>query len=182
MSELKTEKAINHIVDAAEFSKYLDDLQPLYARAFDLPPARHADIAYRFQKHMRRDHFTGCLVRDGQDKVLGFSYGFVGMQGDWWHERVRANLSSDDAIFWMPDSFEIAEVAVDPRFNGCGIGTLLVTELRKATNAATVLLTVRCDNLRARKLYERLGFEFLIESLYFPGDDYLYAVMGYRNK
>lgn len=133
------------------------------------------------KRHLDRADFTASLVRNFDGSLAGFSYGFRGMEGDWWHQRVRGNMSSALALQWMPDSFEIAEVAVDPDYQGRGIGAMLVDELRKTTTCHSVLLTVRIDNARARRLYERLGFQELIDSLTFSGDDYPYAVMGFQN-
>lgn len=168
------------IVDAKIFSADLALFYSLYQRSFALKPEMKTAIVNRFEKHMQRTNFAVCVVRSRAGQLVGFSYGFDGAPGEWWHDRVRGNLSSDMAMEWMADSFEMAEVAVDPAFQGRGIGAILVSELRKKTRARTVLLTVRTDNVNARKLYDRMGFVVLIEALFFPGDEYPYAVMGYR--
>lgn len=168
------------IVDADAFSESLGELYALYERSFLLQPERRGAIEERFNRHMKRNRFTACLVRDGAGCLAGFSYGFLGSPGEWWHDRIRGQLDADKAMEWMADSFEMAEVAVDPQFQGRGVGAILVGDLRRTTSARTVLLTVRTDNENAKKLYRRMGFEVVIESLYFPGDSNPYAVMGSR--
>lgn len=166
------------IVDAKMFSSELAQFFSLYQRSFVLQSELRTAIVQRFEKHMQRKNFAACVVRSQTGELAGFSYGFEGAQGEWWHDRVRGNMSSDMAMQWMTDSFEMAEVAVDPDFQGRGVGAVLVSELKRNTKASTVLLTVRIDNLKARKLYDRMGFVVLIESLFFPGDEHAYAVMG----
>lgn len=59
------------------------------------------------------------------------------------------------------DNVEIADVAVAPDWRGRGVGTALITVLtRIATYAGfdSVEICVMQDNVRARALYERLGF------------------------
>lgn len=168
------------IINANTFSIELAQFYSLYQRSFVLQPEMRAAIIQRFEKHMQRKNFAACVVRSQTGELAGFSYGFEGAQGEWWHDRVRGNLSSDMAMEWMTDSFEMAEVAVDPDFQGRGVGAVLVSELRRHARASTVLLTVRIDNIKARKLYDRMGFVVLIESLFFPGDEHAYAVMGYQ--
>lgn len=166
------------IVDSKVFLGDLDSFQLVYERSFALPEARREAVIERFRRHVQKNQFTACVVRTADGSLAAFSYGYLGAPGDWWHDRVRGNMDSDLAIEWMADSFEVAEVVVDPAFQGRGIGGMLVQELCKFTRARTVLLTVRTDNTNARKLYDRLGFVILIDSLFFPGDDYPYAVMG----
>lgn len=61
-----------------------------------------------------------------------------------------------------PDSFYVQAVAVDPDTRGSGVGTVLLdaagTQAR-AAGSRRLALDVAETNVRARSLYERLGFE-----------------------
>jgi len=59
----------------------------------------------------------------------------------------------------------IASIAVDPAFQGQGIGARLVqfAETRYAGRARFMFLCVSSFNVRARRLYERLGYECVSE-------------------
>ncbi|MFF9807142.1 ribosomal protein S18-alanine N-acetyltransferase [Streptomyces coeruleorubidus] len=57
---------------------------------------------------------------------------------------------------------DIQTIAVTREYWGTGLGSRLLTELLRAATAfecAEVMLECRVDNIRARKLYERFGFE-----------------------
>ena len=60
-----------------------------------------------------------------------------------------------------PDHISITDIAVLPEFQGRGIAGQIIEELQhEAANAGVpVVLSVDKGNLKARKLYERLGFE-----------------------
>ena len=57
---------------------------------------------------------------------------------------------------------EVLTIAVDPGFEGGGLGTVLLTELMREAarrDCDDVVLEVRVDNERAQRLYRRFGFE-----------------------
>jgi len=62
---------------------------------------------------------------------------------------------------WKPDSLYIHEVQVLPEFQGKGLGTEVVQHVIKqgAHRRLPVTLSVVPANPRAKRLYERLGFE-----------------------
>lgn len=56
---------------------------------------------------------------------------------------------------------EITNVAVSPAERGCGIGAMLISEIKKEAerrSVGTLILEVRVSNDRAIRLYERNGF------------------------
>lgn len=57
-----------------------------------------------------------------------------------------------------PFEFEIHTIAIDPAYQGRGIGRRLLGELLAFADGATVFLEVRTDNEPAINLYERAGF------------------------
>jgi ribosomal protein S18 acetylase RimI-like enzyme len=64
------------------------------------------------------------------------------------------------------EASEIGQLSTDPAFQGQGIGTILIeaAELRMhARGHKWSILGVEVENVRARKLYERLGYSFYAE-------------------
>lgn len=61
---------------------------------------------------------------------------------------------------WGPELIDVLRVGVHPDYQGKGIGRDLV---RAVLDAAwlPVILTVKKDNVRARRLYEWLGFTYV---------------------
>ena len=63
--------------------------------------------------------------------------------------------------WFLIDELQIATIGVKPEWQGKGIGTLLMIaaiEWALAKGASSITLEVRPSNIRAIKLYEKLGF------------------------
>ncbi len=81
------------------------------------------------------------------------------------------------AVLWiLPPEAYLANIAVDPEFQGLGIGTRLleaVEEMAKDSGANYIILEVRVSNKAAIRLYEKFGFEpvGLRKGMYFDGED-----------
>ncbi len=115
-------------------------------------------------------------------RIVGFAYGFHGADGQWWHDLVRAALTtrggSGRAQEWLSDSFEVAEVHVHPDYQGRGIGRAMVPRLAHPRLERTAVLSTQDSESRARRLYRSLGFTDLLTGYRFHGADPPYAVMG----
>jgi ribosomal protein S18 acetylase RimI-like enzyme len=64
------------------------------------------------------------------------------------------------------DASEIGQLSTDPALQGRGLGTILIeaAELRIRDRGHTwSILGVEVENVRARKLYERLGYSFYVQ-------------------
>ena len=113
---------------------------------------------------------------------MGFSYGFRGADGQWWHDVVAAALTARAgpaiAAGWLADSLEIAEVHVHPEFHRRGIGRSLVLGLAEGRSERTAVLSTQDADSPARRLYRGLGFADLLTAYHFPGAPVPYAVMG----
>jgi ribosomal protein S18 acetylase RimI-like enzyme len=59
-----------------------------------------------------------------------------------------------------PSEWRLIDLAILPGARGRGVGTAVLRDLLAAADAASVpiVLSVRADNVGARRLYERLGF------------------------
>jgi GNAT superfamily N-acetyltransferase len=115
--------------------------------------------------------------------LAGFTYGFHGAPGQWWHDMVAAALavsSEGGASSWLADSFEVAELHVLPAYQGAGIGRELLLRLTSGRPERTAVLSTADTESRARRLYRRVGFTDLLTGFRFSGAEPPYAVMGAR--
>src|SRR5258708_29536274 len=108
----------------------------------------------------------GRLWRPGKpgkpDQIIGFSYGFSGADGQWWHDVVAAALTARTgaaaAAAWLTDSLEIAEVHVHPDFHSRGIGRSLVLGLAAERQERTAVLSTQGAETAAKRISPALGF------------------------
>jgi ribosomal protein S18 acetylase RimI-like enzyme len=114
--------------------------------------------------------------------LVGFTYGFHGSGGQWWHDVVRraatSTLGARTADDWLDDSLEIAEVHVRPGYQGRGTGLAMMLRLTAGRPERAAVLSTMDANTRARRLYRGLGFTDLLTGFEFPGTDLPYAIMG----
>jgi ribosomal protein S18 acetylase RimI-like enzyme len=189
----------------AVFAAELDALTSIYDAAMKPEPGQIAGRRAIMEQHSRNDGFRALAARadagagpadaggdhaDGATagrarrpgQIVGFSYGFRGTQGQWWHDTVAAALAAVSgrpaAAAWLANSLEIAEVHVLPEFQHHGIGKSLVLGLTEGRRERTALLSTPDTDSTARRLYRGLGFEDLLTGYMFPGADIGYAVMG----
>ena len=173
------------------FLAELDALTAVYLAAMRPDPAQLPGRRSIMQRHASYDGFRALAVTAdavGADpagkpgQIIGFSYGFRGAVGQWWHDVVAAALAAKSgwelAAAWLTDSLEIAEVHVRPDFHGCGIGRSLVLGLAEGRPERTAVLSTQDAESRARRLYRGLGFADLLTGYSFPGTPVPYAVMG----
>jgi ribosomal protein S18 acetylase RimI-like enzyme len=111
-------------------------------------------------------------------RLAGFAYGYHGAAGQWWYERVAAGLDRADRSRWLVDGyFELVELAVDPDFQGRGLGGRLHDELLDPERGPA-LLSTQVDNATARRLYFGRGWELVVPELRFARAGELYSVLG----
>jgi ribosomal-protein-alanine N-acetyltransferase len=96
----------------------------------------------------------GFVVLENEGVILGFVFGIL--------------LSRSDARILM--------LAIDSRFRGKGLGTVLYREFQKECalkGIHTITLEVRKSNQAAIRFYERLGFQMVgkVENYYTNGED-----------
>jgi GNAT superfamily N-acetyltransferase len=139
---------------------------------------------------------TAVLVPGGQSRegrvheapvtpgvLAGFTYGFHGEPGQWWHDIVASALavsSEGGAGSWLADSFEVAELHVLPAYQGAGIGRELLLRLTTGRPENTAVLSTADTESRARRLYRGVGFTVVLTGFRFSGAEPPYAVMGAR--
>ena len=168
----------------AEFRRAIGRLVAVYAAAMSPPTRMLAGRDSILERHAANPGFRALMVRaDAADgpAVAGFTYGFRGAPGQWWHDMVSSALASTyppSASTWLADSFEVAELHVLPAYQGAGIGRRLLLELTAGRPERTAVLSTQDAESRARRLYRGVGFTDLLTGFRFSGAEPPYAVMG----
>lgn len=144
----------------------------VYGDAFAEPPYSDPDrgneIRTRMQEvHCHRPGFQAYAAVSDDDDVLGMTYGYHGLPGQWWHDTVRKALPQRIGADWLGDSYELVEIAVAPKRQSLGVGSALIHTLLADRPEHTCVLSTRTDS-RAHLLYRRLGFEVVTEMVFAP--------------
>ena len=118
---------------------------------YDIPPTRNPDDLWRHDAEILREWLAGresCIVHaalDDDGAVIGFSL-----------VRLRSELLSHEP------SAHLEALALDRRAEGRGIAQALLARAERAARqqgALSMTLHVFAVNTRARKLYERAGYD-----------------------
>lgn len=178
-----------------EFRPAINRFIAVYRAAMNPPDRMLTGREAILERHAANPGFralTAVLTHGGGDPrepaanggvLAGFTYGFHGAPGQWWHDVVAGALavsSAPDADGWLTDSFEVAELHVLPAYQGSGIGRELLLRLTSGRPERTAVLSTADMESRARRLYRRVGFTDLLTAFRFSGGDPPYAVMGAR--
>jgi ribosomal protein S18 acetylase RimI-like enzyme len=174
-----------------EFRAVIRALVGVYAAAMNPPDRTLSGREAIMDRHAASPGFRGLTAHvDG--RLAGFTYGFHGESGQWWHDMVAAALATrsgagisateyaanDTPRAWLDNSFEIAELHVMPPWQGKGIGRSLLLSLAAERPERTAVLSTADAPTRARRLYHGLGFTDLLTDFRFSGSEPPYAVMG----
>ena len=130
------------------------------------------------ERHVSRDGFTFLAARE-DGRLLGFTYGYRGGPGEWWHDLVWAALENDDRVHWLaPGHFEYVELHVRADRQGEGLGGRLHDALlARQTASRTAVLSTQVDNERALRLYRGRGWRVVLPELDF-GSGRLFSILG----
>ena len=144
-----------------------------YGEAFRLPPYSDPDRGREVRQrlidtHHRRPGFSGFVALDSNGEVIGVTYGYRSIPGQWWHDAVCGVLPHDSRRQWFADTFELVEIAVAPSRQGQGVGAALIDVLLYDRPEANCALSTRTDS-EAHHLYRRLGFEEITTIRFAPG-------------
>jgi ribosomal protein S18 acetylase RimI-like enzyme len=174
-----------------EFRAAIRALVGVYAAAMNPPDRTLSGREAIMDRHAASPGFRGLTAHvDG--RLAGFTYGFHGENGQWWHDMVAAALAvrspagvsaagytgEDGPGGWLDDSFEVAELHVLPPWQGRGIGRSLLLSLASGRPERTAVLSTADAPTKARRLYRGVGFTDLLTDFRFSGNEPPYAVMG----
>jgi ribosomal protein S18 acetylase RimI-like enzyme len=168
----------------SEFTSRLDQTVAVYMAAMQQPPGVLPGRRSTMMGHAVNPGFRALVAtEDESGTVAGFTYGFHGRPGQWWHDTVARALvtahGGGAATAWLEDSFEVAELHVRPEYQGDGLGAGLLHRLTSGRAERTALLSTRDADTPARRLYRGSGFtDLLTDFIFFPSSDPPYAVMG----
>ena len=164
----------------AEFRRAISQFVAVYTAAMNPPERLLAGRDAILDRHAANPGFRALAAAAGP-VLAGFTYGFHGAPGQWWHDVVASALafsSRQGAATWLTDSFEVAELHVLPAYQGGGIGHELLLRLTTGRPERTAVLSTADADSRARRLYRRVGFTDLLTGFRFSGGEPPYAVMG----
>ena len=190
----------------AEFRSAIDGFVAVYAAAMKPPERMLAGRDIIMERHAANPGFRGLaavISREGDfpargapvprspwpeppwsdySALAGFTYGFHGVPGQWWHDVVAGALAHGprDGRAYLDDSFEVAELHVVPACQGMGIGSELLRRLTADRQERTAVLSTMDTESPARRLYRTAGFTDLLTGFRFSGGEPAYAVMGAR--
>ncbi len=167
----------------AEFLGELDSLLAIYADAMAAEPGLLPGRRELMRRHAGYPAFRAVAARtEPAGPLVGFSYGFHGLGGQWWYDTVRAALHSAAGPAatqaWLADCVEVAELHVLRPHQRMGLGSRMLLAVTSGRPERTVLLSTPDHESPARRLYRRAGFADLLTGYSFPGGSPPYAVMG----
>lgn len=135
-------------------------------------------IKESIQKHRSYEGVRGFVVLSEEDNVIGFSYGYTSLPGQFYHELLAKEFNSEECQKWLSNCFEYVELVVHPSYRKQGMGKKLITKLLENVENETAILTTQVDNTPARSLYEALHWEVIKDSFYPSDSKQRYVIMG----
>jgi ribosomal protein S18 acetylase RimI-like enzyme len=116
------------------------------------------------------------LVAAQAGALVGFGFGARSLPGQWWHDRVAAQVGVEHPA--LQDAWALVDLAVASACRDQGIGSALLETLLAAQPLPRALLSTEVSNAGARRLYERHGWSYLHPGFAFNPGDQPYVVMG----
>jgi ribosomal protein S18 acetylase RimI-like enzyme len=115
--------------------------------------------------HAAREGFRLARAResvDGQDRLVGFAYGYTGEHGQWWTDRAAEVLDPGVAAEWLGGHFELVSLGVLGPARGRGVGGALLRTLTEGLpHNRWILMTTSDADDPARHLYAREGWQMV---------------------
>ncbi|MBP1949676.1 N-acetyltransferase [Virgibacillus litoralis] len=115
-------------------------------------------------KHTSYNGFRGLMAKDKSGTLIGFTYGYTSLPGQFYREKLAAQLTDKQQIEWLNNCFEFVELAVENKVKRMGIGGKLHDRLLSEINHDTSVLTTSPENNPAINLYISKGWEVIKEN------------------
>ncbi|HKT37396.1 MAG TPA: GNAT family N-acetyltransferase [Ktedonobacterales bacterium] len=157
--------------DAA--SPYFNEVVRIYLEAF----GGEEDAIRAFIAHYANTlpDWRGYVALIGAD-VAGMGFGTRSLPGQWWHDRVAAEIGAD--LPALQDAWVLVDLAVRSAYRNQGIGADLLKTLLASQPCPHALLSTEVANAGARQLYERSGWRYLHPGLVFMPGQQPFVIMG----
>jgi GNAT superfamily N-acetyltransferase len=96
---------------------------------------------------------------DTDDGIVGFVYGYTGAYGQWWTDRVAADMSGEARRIWLDlPHFEVVQLHVLPSAQRTGIGAQLLDTLLQHQPNERALLSMDPQSATAGPFYRKHGW------------------------
>jgi ribosomal protein S18 acetylase RimI-like enzyme len=143
----------------------------VYARTWD----RNWHKAWiSMSQFSRYPQHRGLVALDGET-VVGMIFGHRSLPGQWWHDRVAAQVGREHPA--LRDAWVVVELAVLPAYRNRSIGLQLLEALLDQQPCSRAILSTQVANAGARRFYERLGWTYLHPGFIFADGQPPFVVM-----
>ncbi len=154
----------------------INNMAKLYCKAFE--KTNFTEMIERMKRHIEYADFKGIVAINDENEVVGFTYGYRSLEGQYYNQLMREALNLEQADEWLQDCFEFVELAVHPQYRNEGLGMKLHNELLEGISNRTSILTTQINYEKARSLYKRLDWVDVLEPFHPSKSDAPYAIMG----
>jgi ribosomal protein S18 acetylase RimI-like enzyme len=142
------------------------------------PAASRNRVGEILPRHTEREGFR-FLAADDEGRMVGFTYGYLGGSGQWWHDLVSEEMTDEQEARWLaPGHFEFVELHVRPECRRRGLGGALHDELLRGLESRTAVLSTQTDNEPALALYLGRGWQVVISEMRFSPGGVPYCILG----
>jgi ribosomal protein S18 acetylase RimI-like enzyme len=161
----------------------VEEVRELLARPGELlavwPDATGERLDAIVARHLERPGFRFVAAHDESGRLAGFTYGYTGAAGQWWHDLVGGAMDGAARARWLPPGhFELVELAVRPDLRRRGIGGRLHDRVLTGLAAPTAVLSTEVENEPAIGLYSARGWEVVVPEIDFGAGFPPFLVMG----
>ncbi|WP_158598357.1 GNAT family N-acetyltransferase [Falsibacillus albus] len=159
----------------------IEKIGELYCRTFlgkeySLEDKEHA--IKNIKKHANYHGFFGLKALDEEGNLIGFTYGYESLPGQFYREKIAYQLSAIERDTWLSNCFEFVEIAVNHSYKRLGIASKLHDTLLQNINLKTAVLTTGTDNRPAINLYIKEGWKLIKKDAPVLSENNLQVIMG----
>lgn len=182
-----------------EFHSRLDELITIHLRAMAYSESTRTQRTQLWSNSVRNPGFTSAValrhpsssspnLLDHDQQIVGVAYGFTGDSRSWWYSQVfrgllESGLPVDEAKHTLNGYAELAEIHVDPAFQGSGLGKDLLRDVLHRLPNNTVMLStpeVLHENNSAWQLYRSFGFTDVLRNFTFTADPRPFGILQWH--
>jgi GNAT superfamily N-acetyltransferase len=121
--------------------------------------------------------FVAAIARR-DDEIVGFACGHDAATHQPWAIRVFAALVSAGYDAWTDDTFEFADIAVRPEWQGQGIGRLLLDAVTARVSRRYCVLVTYNGPHAAKRLYLRAGWVTFVDDFRYRTGSPFTSILG----